>query len=178
MGRRGDLVCCGGANVVHLGPGQAQNRGHGAFALRHGLLHELATGADGADGIGEAERAGGDVGAVLAQGVARGEGRCKARNLLGQHAKCRDGDGQDGWLGVLGQLEGFGGAFKDDLGQRKAQGFIRFIEDCACGGEFLVEFAAHPDGLGTLAWEEKRWLISHWHRSDGKRTGAPGGTQA
>ena len=35
---------------------------------------KLAAGADGADGVGEGEGAGGDVGGVLAEGVAGGEG--------------------------------------------------------------------------------------------------------
>ena len=56
------------------GRGKAEDGGHGAFSGRDGLLHVLAAGADGADGVGEGEGAGDDVGGVFAEGVAGGEG--------------------------------------------------------------------------------------------------------
>ena len=53
---------------------EAEDGGHGALAGGDGLLHELAAEADGADGVGKVEGAGGDVGGILAERVAGGEG--------------------------------------------------------------------------------------------------------
>ncbi len=61
-------------------------------------------------GVGEAEGSGGDVGAVFAQRMAGGERGRDA--FFSQHALGGDRDGQDGGLGVLGELEVFFGAFK------------------------------------------------------------------
>ena len=53
---------------------EAEDGGHGAFSGGDCLLHVHAAGSDGADGFGEGEGAGGDVGGVLAERVAGGEG--------------------------------------------------------------------------------------------------------
>ncbi len=53
---------------------EAEDGGHGSFARRHSLLHVAAAGAHDADRVGEGESAGGDVGGVLSEAVAGGEG--------------------------------------------------------------------------------------------------------
>ena len=62
------------AGGFDVGEIEAEDGGHGALAGGDGGLHELAAEADGADGVGEGEGAGGDVGGVLAEGVAGGVG--------------------------------------------------------------------------------------------------------
>ncbi len=118
-----------------------------------GLLHVAAAGADGADGVGEGEGSGGDVGGVFAEGMAGGEGGVDA--VFGEDAGGGDGDGEDGGLGVLGELELVFGAFEDELGEGEAEGFVGLVEDGAGDGEVVVEIAAHADGLRALAGEEE-----------------------
>ena len=150
VGEWGEVVGDLGADVVDELGGEAEDGGHGSDAGGNGLLHELATGADGADGFGEGEGAGGDVGGVLAEGVAGGEGGagdaffCEG---FGKDAGGGYGDGEDGGLGVLGELELVFGAFEDEFGEGEAEGFVGLVEDGAGGGEVVVEIAAHADGL-------------------------------
>ena len=136
---------------------EAEDGGHGAFACGDGLLHVLAAGADGADGVGEGEGSGGDVGGVFAEGVAGGEGGLDA--AFGEDAGGGDGDGEDGGLRVLGELELVFGAFEDELGEGEAESFVGLVEDGASDGEVVVEIAAHADGLRTLAGKEEGWFI-------------------
>ena len=72
-----------------------------------------------------------------------------------EYAEGGDGDGEDGGLGVLGELEGVFGAVEDDVGEAKAEGFVGFLEDGAGGGVGVVEGAAHADGLRALAGKEE-----------------------
>ncbi len=129
---------------------------------------KLAAGAHGAEGFGEGDGSGGDVGAVFAERVAGGEGGGEVREELGEDAPGGDGDGEDGGLGVLGVLEGFGGAVEDEVGEGEAEGLVGLVEDGAGGGVGVVELAAHADGLGTLAGEEEGWFGGGVHRVDGK----------
>ncbi len=118
---------------------------HGAFAWGNGLLHVLATGADGPDGVGEGKGAGGDVGGVLAEGVAGGEGGGDA--FFCEDAGCGDRDGEDGGWVLLGELELVFGAFEDEFGEGEAEGFVGLVEEGAGGGEVVVEVAAHAYAL-------------------------------
>ena len=156
-GAGGELVGDAGADVVDALGGEAEDGGHGAKTGGDGGLHELAAGADGADGVGEGEGAGGDVGGVLAEGVAGGEGDGEVAGLqLGlEDAEDGDGGGEDRGLGVLGELELVLGALEDELGEGKAKGVVGFLEDGARGGGGVVEGSAHADDLGALAWEEE-----------------------
>jgi len=97
---------------------------------------------------------------VLAEGVAGGEERRDAAGFeFGfEDAVSGDGDGEDGGLGVLGELEVFFGAFEDDPGEWELEGVVGFLEDGAGGGEGVVEGAAHAYGLGALAGEEESEL--------------------
>jgi hypothetical protein len=101
-------------------------------------LHELAAGADGAYGVGEGEGVGGDVGGVLAERVAGGvgDGEMAGAELGLEDAQGRDGDGEDGGLGVLGEPEGVLGAFEDDFGEGKTEGVVGFFKDGAGGGRW------------------------------------------
>jgi hypothetical protein len=56
---------------------------------------------------------------------------------------------------VLGELQGFFGAFEDDLRESEAEGVVGFFEDSTCGWELIVEGLAHADGLRTLAGKEE-----------------------
>ena len=95
--------------------------------------------------------------------MAGGEGWRNA--FFGEDAGGGYGDGEDGGLGVLGELELVFGAFEDELGEGEAQGFVGLVEDCAGGGEVVIKVAAHADGLRALAGEEEGWFS---HRVDDK----------
>lgn len=146
-----------GAGGFDVGEVEAEDGGHGSLAGGDGGLHELAAGADGADGVGEGERMGGDVGGVLAEGVAGGvgDGEIAGFQLGLEHAEGGDGDGENGGLGVLGELEGVFGAVEDEVGEGEAEGVVGLFEDGAGGGVGVVEGAAHAYGLRTLAGEEE-----------------------
>ncbi len=147
-----------GAGGFDVGEVEAEDGGHGSLGGGDGgLRKELAAGADGADGVGEGEGLGGDVGRVLAEGVAGRGGRDGeiARVEFGlEDAEGGDGDGEDGGLGVFGELEGVFGAVEDDVGEGEVEGVVGFLEDGAGVGRGVVEGAAHAYGLGTLAGEE------------------------
>jgi len=96
------------------------------------------------------------VGGVLAEGVAGGEGGGEA--FFREDAGGGYGDGEDGGLGVLGELELVVGALEDEFGESEAEGFIGLFEDGSGGGEVVVEVAAHAYGLGALAGEEEGWF--------------------
>ncbi len=147
----------GGAGGFDVGEVEAEDGGHGSLAWGDGGLHELATSADGADGVGEGEGVGGDVCGVFAEGVAGGvvDGEVPGLEFVFEDAEGGDGDGEDGGLGVLGELEGVFGAREDDVGEGEAEGVVGLFEDGAGGGVGVVEGAAHAYGLGALAGEEE-----------------------
>ena len=146
-----------GAGGFDVGEVEAEDGGHCAFSGGDGGLHELAAGADGADGVGEGESVGGDVGGVLAEGVAGGvgDGEIAGFQLGLEHAEGRDGDGEDGGLRVLGELEGVFGTVEDEVGEGETEGVVGLFEDGAGGGVSVVEGAAHAYGLRTLSGEEE-----------------------
>ena len=161
-GEFGELVGDLGAEVVDLVGGEAEDGGHGSFSGGDGFLHVAAAVADDADGFGEGDGSGGDVGGVLAKGVAGGVGRedvLGGEGLRRKDAVGGGGDGEDGGLGVLGEAEVFFGAFEDEFGEGEAEGFVGFVEDGAGGGVAIVEVAAHADGLGALAGEEEGYRL-------------------
>src|ERR1700729_2804425 len=127
---------------------EAEDCGHCTFAGRDGLLHISAAGADGADGVGEGEGVGEDVGGVFAERMAGGEGRVNA--AFDEDACGGDRDGEDCGLRGLGELELFFGAFEDEPGEGEAESFVSLVEYGACDGEVVVEIAAHSYGLRAL----------------------------
>lgn len=139
------LVGGAGAELGDLFGGKTEDGCHGSLTGGDGFLHEAATGADGADGVGEGEGSGYDVGGVLAEGVAGGHGG--GETVFGEDASGGDGDGEDRGLGVLGELEEVVGAVEDDFGECEAEGFVGFVKDGLGGREGVVEGAAHADGL-------------------------------
>ena len=159
---RGEAVGGLGADLGDEDGGEAEDGGHRSFSGGDGLLHVAAAAADGADGVGEGEGSGGDVGGVLAEGVACGQGWDDS--LFGEDARGGDRDGEDGGLGVLGELELVLGAFEDELGEGEAEGFVGLVEDGAGDGEVVVEIAAHAYGLRALSGEEEGWF-GHRHKS-------------
>ena len=151
----GELVHGLAAEIVDLVGGQAEDGGHGALAGGDGLLHVTAAVTNGADGVGEGDGTGDDVGGVLAEGVAGGEGRLEVAEFFLEDAGGGDGDSQDRGLGVFGELEGVFGSVEDDRGKREAKGVIGFFKDGAGGGEVIEEIAAHTNGLRALTGEEE-----------------------
>jgi len=134
-------------------------------------LHGAATGLDGADGVGKAERSGGDVGGPLAEGVAGGQGRLDA--VLGEDAPGGDADGENGRLGVFGEAQVFLRTFKDDFRERKAEGLIGFGKGLCGDGEASPEFAAHANGLRTLPRKKKGEFDGHFREHCNGRVQEP-----
>ena len=132
---------------------QGEDGGHGAFSSGDGGLHGTSAGFDGANGVGEVERAGGDVGGPFTEGVAGGESGMNA--MLGEDAEGGDADGEDGGLGVLGEAEFVFGAVEEDAAEGEGEGFVGFGEGLGGDGEIFSEAAAHAHGLRTLAGEKK-----------------------
>ena len=64
------------------------------------------------------------------------------------------GMGEDGRLGVLGQLEGLFGPLGHQLGELEPQGGVRLLEDGLGGGFGLGQRHAHAHGLGALSREQ------------------------
>ena len=130
------------------------------------MLHVLAAGANGADGVGEGEGSGHDVGGVFAEGMAGGEGGLDVALGEGfcQDAGGGDGEGEDRGLRVLGELELVFGAFEDELREGEAEGFVGLVEDGSSGGEVVVEVAAHAHGLRALTGKEKGWFCHRDYR--------------
>jgi hypothetical protein len=91
-----------------------------------------------------------------------GEGRLDA--LFGQNAPGGYADGEDGRLCVFRQSEILVRAFKDQLGERKTEGFIGFGEGLRGDGEVVGEVAAHANGLRTLARKEKSESGRHFRK--------------
>ena len=151
-----ELVGCLVAEVDDLVGGESEDGCHGAFPGGDGLLHEAAAGANGADGVGEGEGSGCYMRRILSEGVPGGEGGGDA--VLGQDTGSGDGDGEDGGLSVLGELEGVFGAIEDDFGEGEAEGFIGFFKYGAGCGKGFSEGASHANGLGALAGKEEGWL--------------------
>ncbi len=145
-----------GAKVDNLVGGEAEDGGHGTLSGRDGLLHEAATGADGAYGVGEGEGSGGNVGGVLAERVSCGDGGGDA--VFCKDAGGGDRDGEDGGLSVLGELEGVFRSFEDDFRKGKAEGVVCFFKYGAGGGEGFNEGVSHAYGLGALTGKEEGWL--------------------
>ena len=104
----------------------------------------------------------GDLGANLLD-ERGGKAEDGGHGSFGEDALGGDGDGEDGGLGVLGELELVFGAFEDEFGEGEAEGVVGLVEDGAGGGVVVVEVAAHAYGLGALSGEEECWfgLLSH-----------------
>jgi len=112
--------------------GQADDRGHGTIA--GGGLHQLAAHPHQAYGISQVQHAGRDHGAVLTHGVAGevagravGGGLTAKRGL--QCALGRDGRGQQGRLGVDGEVELLCWAFPGQLRDGVPEGLVGFLPD-------------------------------------------------
>src|SRR5277367_3621550 len=76
-----------------------------------------------------------------------------------QHALRDDRDRKDGRLGVLGEPKMLVGAFKAKPRERKPERLVGLVKGLASDGEVVVEVAAHPDRLRSLAWKEKGYLL-------------------
>ena len=153
-GRRG-----GGTALAHGGGVQAQDGGHGADAHRHGVLHGLRAEAHQRQGIGQAQRLGGDQGAVLTQRMTGHDGGLQAG--LGQPgAVAGDAGGQHHGLGVGGQVQLFLGAVLDQAADVLAQGGRRLLEGAAHFG-VIAPGVQHAHGLRPLAGEHECKARAH-----------------
>jgi hypothetical protein len=136
---------------------QPEHGRHGALSGRHRLLHEGAARADGARRLGRPERAGGDERRVLAERVAGDEVGHDA--VRGQHRRRGRGDGQDGGLGVGGQLELLFRPLEAELRELGiAERGVDLVEDAARRREGIGERLAHPRRLRSLSREDEGQL--------------------
>ena len=123
------------ANGDHCLRCHAQNGGHGSLTCGHSLLHQLPAAAHRACGGGKLDRAGSDVGGVLAQRVSgkiiRGD------SSLGQNPECGHGYGKDRRLGELGQPKLLFGSVKAELCQVEAKRVVGFLKGLARDGKGL-----------------------------------------
>ena len=127
--------------------------------------------ADEPDGVGEGDDAGGDHGGVLAHRVAGGVGGLRGGDAgrgpaLAERGQEGDRDGDEGGLGVDGEVELLGRAVEGEAADRLAEGFVGFGHDGRGGRRGLDQGLAHADRLGSLAGEDERdsihvlWLVS------------------
>ena len=124
-------------------PGRRKRKhgGHCALSSGNGQLHGPPASLHGAHRIGKAERPGGHMGAPLAQRVSGGQRRLHA--LLGQHAPGGDADGENGRLGVLGELEVLFGPFEDQFGKREAESLVGLGKGL-CGNGKVSSASSRP----------------------------------
>src|SRR5580658_6518368 len=91
-------------------------------------------------------------------------GQCWMNTVLGEYAQGGYADGENGRLGVFGELEVLFRAFEDDFGEGKAEGFIGLGEGLGGDGETIGEIAAHAYRLRTLAGKKKGELGGHFSK--------------
>src|ERR1035438_9208563 len=76
------------------------------------------------------------------------------------------GNGEQGRLRVLGELELLFGSFEAEAGEGQAERIVGLLKDPSRGGVRTGQSLAHPSELGSLAGEEKcgcrcqRWIIT------------------
>ncbi len=145
--------------------GRADERGHGPRADRDGLLHELPALAHDDRGIGRGKPADTDDGPVLAEGVAGHEIAADCAEVF-QHGVNGGGDGQDGGLRVLGQLELVLGTFEAELGDREAERIIDLPEDAPRDRVGLEDVLPHAGVLAPLAGKDECGVVFHCGAND------------
>ncbi len=153
----GDLARPGvdlGDQRLDLVESHLAQRDHPAGADRHGILHALGAVADQPHGVDERQRAGGDVGRVLAETVSGREVR-----LLTERAIGRDRDRQSARLGVGRQRQLIVRPLETELADRLGERSVGLVERLARDRVTLGELLAHAGKLGTLASEQK----GAWH---------------
>ena len=137
---------------------QAEDRGHRARADRHRLLHVAAAPPHDPQRVGERERAGGDVGRVLAEAVAGDERRADSPCDVEQPAR-GDADREDRRLRVLGQRQLILGPFEAQAAERLAERGVGLGERLAADRKRVGERLAHADLLRTLSGKDEG---DHW----------------
>ena len=141
------------AALNHFVRGQTQNRGHGAHAHGHGLLHGGSTQAHERRSLRQCEHTRGHQGAVLSQGVTGHHGRLgpafSQPSTVSGHRRH-----QHHRLGVGGHGQRLFGAFMDQLRHVFAQGFGGFFQGFEHHG-VVTPGIQHADRLRTLAGKNK-----------------------
>ncbi len=135
--------------ALHLGGGQAEDRCHGAGPLLSGGQHQLSPTANQAGGIHWTQSARGNVGAVLAEAVARG--RTEATEPTGNNREHRHGVGQDCGLGVVGEGELVLWSLPHDTGEPGVERVIDGRESFPRRRKAFREVLPHADTLCPLA---------------------------
>ena len=136
------------AGVRHDGGRQAHDGGHCADACGDGFLHVGAALANELDGVGEFQRASSYEGGIFAEAV--------AGHKIGSEAFFRedaiDGDraGENGGLGIGGELQLVFGAFKADFGDGETEGLIGLVENGAGCRILFRQLFAHAGVLRCL----------------------------
>ena len=134
---------------------EAENRRHRTRADRHGLLHVASAPPDGAHRIGKRKRAGGDVGGVLAEAVARNERHGRRQPFGLEHAIRRDARRENRRLRVFRQHQRVFRPVPDQAAQRLAERLVRFGKHLPGRRKGLSQRAAHADLLRSLSWKHE-----------------------
>src|SRR6185503_19464611 len=119
-----------------------------------GLLHQLAPAPHQLRRLRRLERAGGDVGGVLAERVPRRADRARRGGATPECGEHGGAVGEDSRLSVLRCRQLVFGAIEHQLGQRDAERVVDRLEGVARGGKRCRDILAHPDFLRALARAE------------------------
>ncbi len=137
---------------------EAEQRRHGAFAHRHGLLHGGAANAQEARGVGNGEGASGGERRIFAQRMTGHEGgvggEAEASFRL-QHAQGGERDGHEGRLGIGGEGQFIRRAVPHEGGKLLREGRVHLVEDGAGGGEGVGKGLAHTHLLAALSGKDE-----------------------
>ena len=125
------------ADILALAHVEADDGGHRAGAGLAGGGHQLAAGAEEADGIVEREGARGHEGGVLAERVAGDEGGAFEQVGVQVGGDAQEGEAGDGDRGlrVLGLLQLVLGALEADAGEGDAEDLVGAVEELLRRGE-------------------------------------------
>jgi hypothetical protein len=140
-------------NLLEFAAGQFEQSGHGAYAFRHGILHELAAGADEPEGVGKIEAADGNQGGVFSEAVAGHNARAMVE--FSKDAVSGNRSSENGGLGIGSLLKFFLRAVETKIREREAESSIGFRESPACNWKFSGQTLAHAGELRALAWEKE-----------------------
>ena len=147
------LCACRSTGVDDRRVVQTDDRRHRALTHGHGLLHIGTALVHEHDGVTEGERPRENERCVLTETVSARDRRGNAAFL--QQLRRNHGDGEDGRLGILGQLELIRRPLKAELADGVAECLICLGKTLLCEVIGIVEVSAHADDLCPLSREQK-----------------------
>ena len=113
----------------------AEDCGHRSDADGDGFLHVFSAIANSANGVGEGEGSGADVGGIFAEAVTCDVARFRDAGF--EHPKSGDRSGEDRRLCDLGEAELVFGALEAELRELVTECVVGFVESLAGDGIFL-----------------------------------------